>query len=154
MRRDEKQITDRSQIDRVIRSSRICRLGMSGGSQPYLIPLCFGYDGSALFFHCASEGRKLDILRENPHVCVEFDIPGDIVEADEACGWGIGFQSVIAFGVAHFVEDSQEKRKGLSLLMAQYSRPGQEFTFPDASLSRTTVIKVEIDAITGKESIR
>jgi hypothetical protein len=29
-------------------------------------------------------------------------------------------------------------------LMAQYSRPGQKFCFPDASLKRTTVIAVAL----------
>jgi nitroimidazol reductase NimA-like FMN-containing flavoprotein (pyridoxamine 5'-phosphate oxidase superfamily) len=154
MRRDEKQITDRSEIDAVICRSTACRLGMSDGDQPYVIPLCFGYDGSALYFHCAPEGRKLDILRENPKVCVEFDVAGDVVEAEVACSWGIRFQCVVAFGTALLVGEPDEKKKGLALLMAQYSRSGKEFSFPDASVSRTAIIKVVIDKITGNQSIR
>jgi len=154
MRRDEKQITDRAEIDAVIRSSRTCRLGMSDGNQPYVIPLCFGYDGGALYFHCAPVGRKLEILRKNPRVCVEFDVAGDVLEAEHACSWGITFQSVVVFGTALFVDAPEEKKTALSLLMAQYSRPGQEFSFPDASVSRTTIIKVVIDEITGKQSVR
>jgi len=152
MRRDEKQITDKAEIDAIIRSSRTCRLAMSDGNRPYVIPLCFGYDGSTLYFHCAPEGMKVDILRENPQVCVEFDITGDVDEAECACSWGIRFQSVVAFGTALPVKEPEEKRKGLALLMSQYSRPGQEFSFPDASVSRTTVIKVVIDEMTGKQS--
>jgi nitroimidazol reductase NimA-like FMN-containing flavoprotein (pyridoxamine 5'-phosphate oxidase superfamily) len=152
MRRNEKRVTNRAEIDDVIRSSRACRLVMSDGDRPYVVPLCFGYDGSALYFHCAGEGRKLDILRKNSQVCVEFDIPGDVVEAEDACGWGMRFRSVIAFGTALIVEDPEEKRKGLNLLVAQYSRPGQDFSFRSASVARTTVIKVVIDEITGKQS--
>lgn len=154
MRRNEKQITDRRKIDAVIQGSRTCRLGMSDGSQPYVIPLCFGYDGNALYFHCAPEGQKLDILRHNPRVCVEFDITGEVVEAKHACSWGIEFQSVVAFGQALFIDDPEEKRKGLNLLMTQYSHPGQEFSFSDASVSHTTVIKVVVDKVTGKTSLR
>jgi nitroimidazol reductase NimA-like FMN-containing flavoprotein (pyridoxamine 5'-phosphate oxidase superfamily) len=152
MRRHEKQITDRTDIDAMIRRSTTCRLGMSDGNQPYVIPLCFGYDGSALYFHCAQEGRKLDILRTNPQVCVEFDDAGDVTEAGAACLWGIEFQSVIAFGTAELVEEPEEKRKGLALLIAQYSSSGQEFSFPEANVNRTAVIKVVIDEITGKQS--
>ena len=152
MRREEKEITDRAEIDAIIRSCKTCRLAMSDGDQPYVVPLCFGYDGSALYFHCAPEGRKLDILRANPRVCVEFDIAGEVAEASRACSWGIGFQSVIAFGIALFVEEPEEKRTALGLLMAQYARPGQEFPFPDASVIHTTIIKVPIDQITGKQS--
>lgn len=152
MRRSDREITDREEIDAVLRHSRTCRLGMSDGHQPYVIPLSFGYDGRALYFHCASEGRKLDILRRNPRVCVEFDIPGAVTEAEEACSWGIAFRSVVAFGSARFVEDAAEKRAALALLMTQYSRPGQAFCFPDGNVSRTTVIEVVIDEISGKES--
>jgi nitroimidazol reductase NimA-like FMN-containing flavoprotein (pyridoxamine 5'-phosphate oxidase superfamily) len=152
MRRNEKQITDRREIDRIIRKSSACRLGMSDGLQPYVIPLSFGYDGETIYFHCAHEGRKLNILRENPQVCVEFDIPGDITEAETACSWGFEYQSVIAFGTAYFVEKSDEKRKGLQLLMAQYSAPGEVFSFSDNNVEKTTVIKVVIDEITGKQS--
>ena len=154
MRREEKQITDRAEIDAIIRSSTSCRLGICDGDQPYVIPLCFGYDGSALYFHCAQEGRKLDILRKNPRVCVEFDVAGDVAEARDACQWGIAFQSVIAFGTAVLVEEPEEKRNGLTLLMTQYARSGQEFTFPDAAVNHTAVIKVVIDEITGKQSAR
>ena len=154
MRRDDREITDRSQIDAIIGGSRVCRLGMSDDGRPYVIPLCFGYDGLALYLHCASEERKLDVLRHNPHVCVEFDLPGDVVESEDACSWGIEYQSVVAFGTALFVEEPGEKRKALALVIAQYARPGQEFSFPDASVDRTVVLKVVISGITGKQSRR
>ncbi len=152
MRRHEKEITERAEIDAVIRRSTTCRLGMSDGDQPYVVPLCFGYDGNALYFHCAQEGRKLDVLRKNPRVCVEFDNAGDVTEAGPACAWSIEFQSVIAFGTAELVEDPEEKRKGLALLIAQYSSSGKEFAFPEAIANHTAVIKVVIDEITGKQS--
>ena len=152
MRRPEKQMAHRARIDALIRASRACRLGMSDGNQPYVVPLCFGYDGTALYFHSARDGRKLDILHRNPRVCVEFDAMGEVTEAEDACSWGLAYQSVIAFGTAQLVDDPEEKRKGLHLLMAQYARPGQEFSFPDANVGRTTVIKVVVDEITGKRS--
>ena len=152
MRRREKQIVDRAEIDGVIRGSKVGRLGLSDGGRPYVVPLCFGYDGRALYFHSARKGRKLDILRGNPSVCVEFDVPGDVVEAENACGWSMRFRSVIVFGTASLVEDPEEKIAGLNLLMAQYSSPGRVFSFPDKKVTRTVVFKVVIDEITGKQS--
>jgi len=63
MRRREKQITDRSQIEAIIARSQVCRLALSDGGQPYIVPLCFGYRRSRLYFHSAAAGRKIDILR-------------------------------------------------------------------------------------------
>jgi nitroimidazol reductase NimA-like FMN-containing flavoprotein (pyridoxamine 5'-phosphate oxidase superfamily) len=152
MRRYEKEIKDRAAIDSIIRRSQVCRLGLSDNGQPYVVPLCFGYDGKVLYFHCAKEGRKLDILRRNDRVCFEFDVVAGLVEADQACNWGIRYQSVIGFGTAQVIEDVAQKRTALTRLMAQYSR--QAFVFPPETLTRIVVVKIEIDSLTGKQSKR
>ena len=152
MRRGEQGITDRTEIDSIIRRSQHCSLGLSDGGQPYVVPLCFGYDGKFLYFHCAKEGRKLDILRKNNNVCLEFDLVEGMVEADQGCDWGIKYQSVVGFGSAWLVEDIKEKQNAMTLLMAQYSN--RTFSFPEAILSRTAVVKVVIETLTGKRSRR
>jgi uncharacterized protein len=152
MRKPEKEIKDRSEIDLIIRRSKVCRLGMSDNGQPYIIPLCFGYDGKAVYFHCAKEGRKLEIIHKNNSVCLEFDILEGMVEADKACDWGIKYQSVIAFGKAKVIDGPDEKRAALAVLMSQYSN--QSYSFPDEKLAITCVVKVEIDEISGKQSKR
>jgi len=152
MRRSEKEITDRAEIDSVIRRSQVCRLGLSDQGRPYIVPLCFGYDGRALYFHSAREGRKLDIVRQNDQVCVEFDVVEGLVEAEQGCNWGILYRSVIGFGTAGLVEDFGEKEKALSLIMAQYST--RTFSFPPDKINLVAIIKVTIESLTGKEAKR
>ena len=148
MRKSEREIRDRSVIDAVIRSSQVFRLGLTDGQEPYVVPLCFGYDGRSLYFHCAPEGRKIDLLRRNNKVCFEFDLIDGLVEHEQACRWGIRFQSVIGSGSAFFIEDLEAKRQALAILMKQYSP--EAFTFPDDILSHTMVVKIEIESISGK----
>ena len=152
MRKSEKEIKDRAAIDSIIRRSRICRLGLSDQGHPYVLPLCFGYDGKALYFHCAEEGRKRDILRRNNKVCFEFDIFEGMIEADQACNWGVRYQSVIGFGIAYLVDDITEREQALSCIMAQYSK--HTFSFPPEMIIRTAVLKIEIESLTGKQSKR
>jgi nitroimidazol reductase NimA-like FMN-containing flavoprotein (pyridoxamine 5'-phosphate oxidase superfamily) len=95
MRRSEREIKDRALIDAIIRQCQVCRLGLSDGEEPYIVPLCFGYDGETLYFHSAPEGKKLDILRNNSRVCFEFDIPEGMREAEQGCRWGIDRKSVV-----------------------------------------------------------
>jgi len=152
MRRTEKKIGSRAEIDSIIRRSQVCRLGLSDHGSPYVVPLCFGYDGQALYFHCAREGRKLDILRQNDKVCFEFDIVEGLVEADQGCDWGIRYQSVIGFGRSRVVEKDADKKQALTLIMAQYSK--RIFSFPPDAVSRTVVVKIEIESLTGKQSKR
>ena len=151
MRRNDKEIKDRAEIDAIIRHCRLCRLGLCDDGEPYVVPLNFGYDGDTLYFHCAPEGRKLDILRRNNHVCVEFDIPGRMIEDKQACDWGMKFQSVMIFGKAEILEGLQDKRHGLAALMAQYS--DKTFSFPDAAVHRVCVIRVMVDRVSGKQSV-
>ena len=152
MRRSEKEIRDRALIDSIIRRSQVCRLGLSDQGQPYVVPLCFGYDGKALYFHCSMEGRKIDILRRNDKVCFEFDIVDGMVVADGACSWGIRYQSVVGFGRVHEIADLTAKDAALSLIMAQYTE--RAFSFRPEMVKRTVVMKVEIETLTGKQSKR
>jgi hypothetical protein len=149
MRRSKEEIIDRTAIDDIIRQCRVCRLGLTDGEEPYIVPLCFGYDGKALYIHSAHEGKKIDILRRNDRVCFEFDIPGEMKESEQGCKWGIRYRSVIGFGRAELVDDGDAKRKALDILMAQYS--GKKYTFPDEVLTKTAIIKVVISRITGKQ---
>jgi nitroimidazol reductase NimA-like FMN-containing flavoprotein (pyridoxamine 5'-phosphate oxidase superfamily) len=61
MRRKEKEITDKAVIESIILSSSVCRLALSEDNQPYIIPLCFGYEENTLYFHSAPEGKKLGL---------------------------------------------------------------------------------------------
>ena len=150
MRRSRDEITDRAEIDEIIRQCRVCRLGLSDGEEPYIVPLCFGYDGRALYFHSAFEGRKIDILRRNNRVCFEFDIPGEMKKAEQGCKWGIAYRSAIGFGTAEIVDDKKAKRQALDILMAHYS--DKEYTFPEDIIAKTAVIKIVIKNITGKQA--
>jgi nitroimidazol reductase NimA-like FMN-containing flavoprotein (pyridoxamine 5'-phosphate oxidase superfamily) len=150
MRRKDKEISDQPGITAVIKTATVCRLGMVHENKPYIVPLCFGFHDNALYFHGALGGRKIDLIQANPNVCFEFDTVAKVNEAEAACDWGVKFQSVIGFGKASFVEDSDEKRKALDIIMAQYS--DKQFEFPENMLKATAVIKVEIGSMTGKES--
>ena len=150
MRKKEKEITDPAAMESVIRRSMVCRLAMSEGTRPYVVPLCFGYQDRTLYFHCAREGRKIDILRKNNLVCVEFDIDQELVTAAEACKFDMKFRSVMAFGKAYLVESPEERRRGLEIIMQHYA--GKAFSYPDEIVGKTMVIKVEVESVTGKQA--
>ena len=150
MRKSEKEIVDKALIEDVIHQSLVCRLGLTDGPQPYIVPLCFGYDDGALYFHSALEGRKLDVIRRNDRVCFEFDANVAIGEGESACKWSMRYQSVIGFGRASLLDDIEEKREALGIIVRQYS--DRSCSFPDASLDRVAVIKVAIETMTGKQT--
>ena len=150
MRRKDKEISDRAEIESIIHASTICRLALVDNEQPYIVPLCFGFKDNSLYFHSATEGKKIDLLKKNSNVCFEFDSGIEIMSGKTACDWGMKYRSVIGFGKASFVEDLEEKRKALETITVQYA--GKTHKLTDSAAKETLVIKVDVDAMTGKRS--
>jgi len=150
MRRKDKEISDMSHIETIIKKARVCRLGMVDGDKPYIVPMSFGYQNNVLYFHGALKGLKINIIKKNSNVCFEFDIAAEALAGDDACQWSMKFQSVIGFGTVSFIDDQAEKEQALKIIMSQYSE--KQFEFSQNKLKTTAVIKVEIDSMTGKQS--
>jgi len=151
LRRADRKIADRKEIEDILRQSTVCRLAMVDAGRPYLVPLCFGYDAGVLYLHSAPVGKKIDLLRKNRNVCFEFDTDTIAVPAETPCGWTMRYRSVIGYGIAGFVEDLGEKRAALDVIMRQYAEGTHEYS--DETLRKTAVIKVEILEISGKKSV-
>jgi len=143
-------IKDRDTIEGIIRSAQVCRIGLVDEGQPYVVPVCFGYADGVLYFHSAPRGRKVEALRKNDAVCCEFDVDVEIVRNGDACKWSVRYRSVIGFGRASIVAEPEEKRRALDTIVAQYG--GKPQAYPEDTLQRTAVIKVQIDRMTGKTS--
>jgi len=145
MRRKDKK------IESIIRRAKVCHLALIDGNCPYIISMCFGYHNYSLYFHCASEGKKTDILKNNRQVCFEFDVDVDIVPSEAACNWSMKYSSVIGFGTASFVSSPESKQTALDIICRKYTgdRP---FAYTDESLARLTIIRVDIESMTGKRS--
>ena len=153
MRRKDREITDLAEIEKMIARSEVCRIAMTDGHMPYVVPLNFGYaekDGMfTIYFHCAREGKKLEILAKNPAVCFEIDGAHALIAGEEACDYGYRFESVIGFGKAKVLKTNEEKVFGLRKIMKQYTGKTDD-TFSENALAAVCVVKVQLDELTGK----
>ena len=74
MRRKDREITDPQEIFNILQRCDTAQLGMCDADAPYVVPVSFGAamrNGTpVVYFHCAKQGKKLDLLRENPAVCL------------------------------------------------------------------------------------
>ncbi|MCX6650228.1 MAG: pyridoxamine 5'-phosphate oxidase family protein [Methanomassiliicoccales archaeon] len=150
MRHAEREITDLAEIEEIIKKAEVCRLGMVDDGEPYIVPMNFGYRKSVLYFHCAKEGKKLDVLRRNPQVCFELEGEARLVPGETACRWSSSFRSVIGWGKAMIVLDEAGVKEGLMVIMDHYT-PGTN-DFDPRSLSLTAMIRVDVERMTGKRS--
>jgi len=159
LRHSEREVRDPAAIDRIIQVTNVCRVGFVDAGEPYVVPLNFGFaagSGSAadaFWFHSATSGRKAQLLRAEPRVCVQLEEDlGLVTHAEKACSWTQSYRSVMAWGNARVARDRDEARHGLDVLMRQHAdRDG--WTYSDAILDHTLVWCVEVDRITAKEHI-
>ncbi len=149
MRRANREISDPSAIRALMEEALVCRIGLCDGGTPYVVPMNFGLGENCLFLHCATEGRKLDILRQNDRVCFEMDFLREIRQGPVSCGWGARYESVIGFGRAALVDDPAEKRFALDRIMDHYGAQGP-YAYLDDILAKTAIIRIEIESIRGK----
>jgi nitroimidazol reductase NimA-like FMN-containing flavoprotein (pyridoxamine 5'-phosphate oxidase superfamily) len=151
MRRKDKEITHRAQIDGIIHESDVCRLALSKDDSPYLIPLSFGYDGESIYIHTAEAGKKISYFEANNQVCFEFERNVRLrSDRHDACKWSFEFESVIGFGAIHEVIEPAEKACALGKIMSHYS--GREWDIDEDRIARVRVWKISIDSLTGKAS--
>ena len=126
----------------------------TGEPVPYCLPLSFVRVGDDLYFHCAHQGRKTDLLRRFPQVCVTFvgdDRPAFVPPAM----YTTYFQSVIVPGTASEVKDSAEKVEALRAL-CQKVTPKHMDGFEPAiqnSLAATAIWKIHMEEISGKAKL-
>jgi len=139
---------NRRQIDALIERSRVCRLALADGDQPYVVPMNFAYSGDCVYLHAAREGRKLEILAWNPKVCLEFDEYLEIIPGETACDTACRYRSVLAFGKAVILEDPEEKNRGLQLITRRYT--DHEADFDEQELASVAVIRISLTELTGK----
>jgi nitroimidazol reductase NimA-like FMN-containing flavoprotein (pyridoxamine 5'-phosphate oxidase superfamily) len=151
MRRHDKEIESRKNIDEIIRGSLVCRLAMARDNVPYLVPLSFGYDGKAIYFHTAAGGRKIEHFEANPQVCFEFERHVEIRrDLQIACKWSFDFESVIGFGTIAELLSPEDKKFALNEIMRQYS--GRSWSIEGDAISTIRAWKVTIATLTGKQS--
>jgi len=152
VRRRDREIADRGEIDRIIRSSLVCRIATANEGEPYVVPVSFGYDSQALYIHTAKTGRKLDFFAANNRVCFEFEANVSLkVDDDDPCEWSFAFESIIGYGRISEISDRAGKAHGLNQIMLHYSN--REWDFDETSLATTRVWRIEIDSVTGKRSV-
>ncbi len=151
MRKSEKEIYDPEIIQYVFERGDICRLGMIDGDIAYIVPMNFGFDNKYIYFHSAPEGRKIDILKGNPLVSFEIDVDHKIKESNSACGWSASYFSLMGRGKVEFIDDPEEKKRGLNLIMKKYSGK-HDWTFPGDMVAKTLIFRLSADHISCKGS--
>ena len=154
MRRKDREVQNRAEVFDILNRCDTVRIAMHGNKYPYVVPVSFGVeiieDKAILYFHCAQQGMKVDLLRANPFVCVEGDIFLNVEKT--AHGITARYESVIGFGKCQLITDTDEILHGLKALTDHYGY----YDYPldrCMGLSHVLIGKIVVEKITGKRNL-
>lgn len=121
---------------------------------PYCLPLSLvRTDEKTFYFHCAQEGRKLDILSKNPRVCLSAVSKCKPTVGPKDGSFTLEFKSAMAFGTAEIVVDETERKTAMRAICQRYL-PHHMDAFEEAfarSIAHTAIVRITLsEPPTGK----
>lgn len=147
MRRFKQQLSDEKCIE-ILKNEPRGVLALHGeNGYPYALPLDHLYYGGRLYFHCASEGHKIDAINADPKASFCVTDKGFKKENE----WALNISSVIVFGKISFITDADKKENILRMLGNKYN-PDPEDVEREIKkyLDKVCILEMSIDHMTGK----
>ena len=152
MTRRELEVKDMNEIRMILDESKVMHLGLVDDGMPYIVPMNYGYvmeEGKlTLYLHSSVKGYKLDVMAKNPLCCFEMETGLEPFEGDVACKYGIAYWSLMGRGKISFVEDVEEKKQAMTILMR--TQTAKEFEFNDKLVGVVTVLRIDVSEYTAK----
>ncbi len=148
---NKRLITNRKDLEEIILKCPACHIAMvDREGLPYLLPFNFGYEDGIIYFHSGRTGKKIDILTQNPNVCVEFSTDYQLRFQSEnvACSYTMKYRSVLAYGKVEFIEDPEQKIQIMNKVMKHYI--SDNFTYNPPSMKEVSCWIVRIHKMEGK----
>ncbi len=151
----KKAIEDVAELKEIIRTAQYVTVALCKDNEPYLVSLSHGYDPNknCVYFHCASEGKKMDILKENNVVWGQALIDKGYIQ-----GKCDHLYATVQFkGTVVFIDDFEEKKEALLNMVHKLDdNPDDvaEKQLTEKSIARVTIgrIDIEYEYLSGKEA--
>ncbi len=147
-----RMLKEQSEIDKIINSTEVCHVGMVDlDGKPYVIGFNFGYQNGILYLHSGPEGKKIEIWKKNPYVCVAFSNDFLLRHQNEevACSYSMKYKSVLLYGRVEEIIYLDEKKEVLNVIMKKYTgRDNFEYSLP--ALKNVRVFRIKPDKIEAK----
>jgi len=157
IRRQDRAITDDTWIADFLRKADYGVFATCKDGQPFTVARNFAYDADrhVIYFHGARKGRTFDTVGKGTTVNLNVSEMGELTIGKRAIDFGVNYKGVVVFGRLTVVEDAEEAKQGLQLIMDKHFphlRPGVDYeAATDEDLKVTAVFRVDIEAWSGKE---
>ena len=153
IRRRDKEITSLDEMKSILKTAKYVTLAMCMNDEPYLVTLSHGYDQerNCVYFHCADEGKKINILNANGLVWGQALT--DLGYVQGACDQ---LYATTQFrGRVTFVEDISEKEHALKVMIESLDKNPEKIMkkqLKPESIQKVRIGRIDIDYMSGKKA--
>jgi nitroimidazol reductase NimA-like FMN-containing flavoprotein (pyridoxamine 5'-phosphate oxidase superfamily) len=150
--RPNRELTSEADIQEILKKGKFVVISMCRDNEPYIVTLSYGFspENNTMYFHCAKQGMKLELIAFNPSVCATVIEDGGYVS--DQCEHN--YKTAVFRGTMSIVTDLDEKRYGMSVLVNHLESAPEAISRlllkSDEAFSRMDVLKLEIKQITAK----
>lgn len=152
MRRADKAIENEEDMKKILRTTEYVTIALSKDDEPYVVSMSHGYDekSNCVYFHCASEGKKLDYMKANDKVWGQAIQDQGYIQGE--CNHA--YATVQFSGRAKLLEDLEEKHHAMVVMIKQLDSDPEKMikSLKPESLGSTVIGRIDIDYMTGKKS--
>ena len=134
----------RDEIEELLSEQFVVRLGCTREEEIFVVPVAYAWDGTSILAF-SYEGRKLEMMRAEPHVCIEID------DVEHFGRW----RSVIGWGRFEVLEGDERRQAKEALArrlepVIRDSRSRSRLERGMADDPPPTVFRIRLDTMTGR----
>ena len=148
-----KSTMNQKEISDLLREAEVGHLATLGPQGPYVIPVHYAYDMDKIYFHCGTEGKKLENIKYDPRVCFQVEEMMEITPHQSPCKYNTRYRSVIVEGRVDYVTDEAAKMHALNSIVEKYKRGKISVKIESEKARATVVVAITPSLITGKKNI-
>ncbi len=139
------------EVEVIFKKCDVCYMGMIDlEGKPYVLPFNFGYSEGYIYLHSDNKGKKIEVLKQNPEVCLTFSTDHEMFHVHDhvACSYGMAYRSVLVQGKVEFIEEKEAKIVAMNKFMRQYV--DRDFSYSDPAINNVSLYRVKVEDFTGK----
>lgn len=143
---------DRKTIYEILDAALLCHIAYVIDGRPYCTPTSFWREGDHLYWHGSSASRMIRTQAQGVEVCLTVTHLDSLVMARSGFHHSVNYRSVMAFGHAHIVEDTNEKLRLMDNFIDRvYPGRSRLIRQPNPQeLKATTMMGMAIESASGK----
>jgi uncharacterized protein len=139
------------EIEQMLKSNNIGRIGCNNGDITYVVPVSYIYENNSVLSH-SKDGLKISIMRSNPKVCFELDEIKDFNHWKSVIGWGyyeeITDEKEIETSQQHFSDSLLQFKSGETTLPPHSQRERPHNVKPD--YVPTIFYRIRLEQVSGR----